>query len=212
MRTTAALLLAAFSLFSLQCGPKTERARVLREMASRPADPWPRGTGHVVLAFPGTPEDRKGYEEPGGSFSPAAPSFGVSFWIVEADGRIAATSDSLPLSDVHSRFAWTDAKLPALETTTAFYTATWRATESGEYRLDLDPHCGAGRHVQVVIRSVGPAGGPVHAIGWRGRDLLINNRWTVAFPPGAAFLATGREGDTHWTTHSGGPAASEVSD
>ncbi|BAY48499.1 hypothetical protein SAMD00079811_61240 [Scytonema sp. HK-05] len=50
------------------------RHQVLRQMQLRPTDQWPRGTGHVVLAAPGSPEIDKAYHEPGGSFSPAVGS------------------------------------------------------------------------------------------------------------------------------------------
>ena len=82
----------------------TERAVVKAAMRARPDDPWPRGLGHVLLAFPGTREDEKGYHEPGGSFSPAAGSFGVAIWTMGDSGaRIVATSDSIPLSEVTQR-------------------------------------------------------------------------------------------------------------
>ncbi len=60
----------------------SERQKVMQAMEDRPRDPWPRGEGHVVLAFPGSREADKFYLEPGGSFSPAVGSFGISFWIM----------------------------------------------------------------------------------------------------------------------------------
>ena len=66
----------------------TPREIVLAAMRQRPADPWPRGLGHVVLAIPGSQQPEKGYHEPGGSFSPAVGSFGVSIWVRAADGKL----------------------------------------------------------------------------------------------------------------------------
>ena len=63
-------------------------------MAARPSDPWPRGRGHVLLAFPGTREEDKGYHEPGGSFSPGVRSFGLAH--VEVDRVVAAFPDLAP--------------------------------------------------------------------------------------------------------------------
>ena len=63
------------------------RQRVLDEMMRRPEDPWPRGSGHVILAIPGSREIDKGYYEPGGSFSPAVGSFGISFWVLDGKDR-----------------------------------------------------------------------------------------------------------------------------
>ena len=60
----------------------SQREIVKRAMGQRPEDPWPRGWGHVVLASPGSQQPAKGYHEPGGSFSPAAGSFGVSIGCV----------------------------------------------------------------------------------------------------------------------------------
>ena len=66
----------------------TPRQEVLEAQRARPADPWPRGLGHVVLAVPGSLEAQKAYHEPGGSFSPEFRSFGVSFCITDPQGVI----------------------------------------------------------------------------------------------------------------------------
>jgi hypothetical protein len=86
--------------------PAPARDLVREAMRQRPDDPWPRGQGHVVLATPGSSEDLKAYHEPGGGFSPAFASFGVSIWIGDAQGKLLATSDSLPLENLKQEFIW----------------------------------------------------------------------------------------------------------
>ena len=45
------------------------------------------------------------YHEPGGDFSPQAPSFGVSLWLCDTDGHPVVNSKTVPLSDIQQRFA-----------------------------------------------------------------------------------------------------------
>ena len=84
------------------------REIVQAAMRQRPDDPWPRGLAHVVLAIPGSQQPEKGYHEPGGSFSPAVGSFGVSIWVRDADGKLKTTSDALPIEHVRQRLHWPD--------------------------------------------------------------------------------------------------------
>ena len=77
---------------------------VLDHFAQRPADPWPRWTGDVLLGRPGDPDFAKGWIEPGGSFSPTYNSFGISFWEAGDDGVPLATSDNLPLAQTMARY------------------------------------------------------------------------------------------------------------
>ena len=135
------------------------RDEVKAEMARRPHDPWPRGTGHVVLAMPGSHEEEKAYLEPGGSLSPAVGSFGLSLWVVE-NARLKVTSDGIPMDQVEQHFEWdNEAIIPPLVTVTPYYRARW-SLENYAWTLDLD----AKADIEVVIRSVGPAGGPINAL------------------------------------------------
>src|SRR5437870_5820937 len=93
-----ATVLISQSLFA-----QSPRLEVIQAMLQRPNDPWPRGKGHVVLAVPGCSEASKGYHEPGGSFSPSFGSFGVSIWVADNDGKIVATSDSLPPDEIDQK-------------------------------------------------------------------------------------------------------------
>src|SRR5204863_8217147 len=68
--------------------------------------PTRRSSDLVVLAVPGCSEASKGYHEPGGSFSPSFGSFGVSIWVADNDGKIVATSDSLPPDEIDQKLVW----------------------------------------------------------------------------------------------------------
>ena len=177
------LLLLAISSIA-----QTPRQLVLDAMKERPGDPWPRGRGHVVLATPGSLEEFKAYLEPGGSFSPAFPSFGVSIWVGDAQGKLIATSDSIALEKLEQRFVWPkDDKIPAVRTTTEFYEATWSPGGVGIWKLNLMPKVPPDCRFMVVFRSVGPAGGEIKSLLWdfksREPTLQINGRWTVSFHP-----------------------------
>jgi len=160
------------------------RAALLAEMGRRPADPWPRGTGHVVLGMPGLPEDWKAYHEPGGGFSPAFASFGISFWVVDKQGRLLTTSDAIAMTELTQRWVWSTARswpplpdLPGLETKTPHYTCTWEVLGPARYRLRM--RTGSANAVWIMVRRPGPAGGVIDALNWAGGQLYVNNRWIL---------------------------------
>ena len=99
----------AFNVY-LPSPPATQRQLVQAAMKQRPQDPWPRGVGHVILAYPGSRQDSKAYHEPGGNFSPGVSSFGVSFWMLNPQRGIWKTSDNLPLSQIRQQFVWMPAE------------------------------------------------------------------------------------------------------
>ena len=182
----------------------TERALVRQGMNARPKDPWPRGTGHFILAPPGSREEWKSYLEPGGSFSPTVGSFGVSIWILNVAGAIEATSDSIPLDQVRQRLVWPSRHgIPAIETETPYYKARWTrgtvGTLAGNATLDLKGPLFADKRTAIVIRSVGPAGGPIHSLKWDGGQLVVNGRWRVRITPLPTAVRLGEEGAEHWT-------------
>ncbi len=177
----------------------TPRSQVQSHMRRRPSDPWPRGTGHVVLATPGTREEAKAYHEPGGSFSPVVGSFGVSIWLVDAQGNLKATSDGIPLNQIHQQFAYTDGEeIPAILTKTNDYQASWSSPSQGRWQLNLQTTVSKNSKPIISIRSVGPAGGAIESLKWDGQQLLINDRWFVKLsqPPLGVYL--GEEGNQGW--------------
>jgi len=180
------LLAAGLLLTDGRCD--TERQNVLGAMSTRRSDPWPRGRGHVVFAEPGTPEDYKGYLEPGGSFSPAFGSFGVSIWVTDANGRIITTSDQLQPSEINQRFVWPDkptwpkrTELPDILTRTPYYDAVWSSAGLGRWQLRLRTR--GTNHTQLIVRSVGPAGAPLQSLHWLGEKLYVSDRWYLALNP-----------------------------
>jgi hypothetical protein len=176
------------------------RADVLRAMVVRPADPWPRGTGHVVLAESGSAEDAKSYHEPGGGFSPAPGSFGVSVWVLNQPGGLV-TSDDIPLGALTQRLEADEAgDEPAIFTDTEYYRARWSTEGSRERRLELVRKQSQAGDLAIAIRGVGPAGGPINRLSWNGAALRINDRWLVTVEPAPESVALGSENEGGWIT------------
>jgi hypothetical protein len=177
----------------------SQREIVRRAAAQRPDDPWPRGLAHVVLAIPGSQQQEKSYHEPGGSFSPAVGSFGVSIWVRDAAGELKTTSDTLPIEQIQQRFSWPDPKgVPAVVTTTPHYQATWSCPAAGTTTLELRRRGEAAPRLELAVRSVGPAGGPIEKIAWGDGQLRVNDRWTLSVEPKPAAVGVGHEGDPGW--------------
>jgi hypothetical protein len=193
-------MLVAQSLFA-----QSPRLEVIQAMLQRPDDPWPRGNGHVLLAVPGCSEASKGYHEPGGSFSPSFGSFGISVWITDNDGRLQATSDSIPLDEVHQQLVWQrNRELPAIQTETPYYRALWSFASEGRWQLSLSLNTVEGRKAFLVVRSVGPAGGPVRLLDWHNQLLRLNERWSLSLSPNPASVALGDESVENWKVSGSG--------
>ncbi|MGH2454193.1 MAG: hypothetical protein ACRDF5_10615 [bacterium] len=175
------------------------RYLVLTAMRERPDDLWPRSAGHVILAQPGSAEGEKAYHEPGGSFSPAAGSFGLSIWITDLNGHPVATSDTIPGNLLRQRLLFAHpAGIPAIQTTSPFYQVRWSHAGRGRWSLEFIPTLGAGHRPALVLRSVGPAGGPVRSLRWDGGRLRINDRWTLIIDPQPLTVDLGEEGGEGW--------------
>jgi hypothetical protein len=181
--------------------PATQREIVLSAMKRRPEDLWPRATGHVLLGVPGSPRNQKAYHEPGGSFSPSPRSFGVSFWIVHPDGHPIATSDTIPLDQITQQYSWADAgSVPGLTTQTPYYECRWSQASYDRWQCEVTRSAIPGNHLDVLIRSVGPAGGPVESLRVDDGQLIINHRWVVSCTPGPAAVFLGEEEHAGWKT------------
>jgi hypothetical protein len=177
----------------------TPHQQVEAQMKLRPADPWPRSAGHVILARPGSSSENKAFHEPGGSFSPQPGSFGVSIWVVDRQGNIKSTSDSIPLSEIQQRLInLSDQKIPGILTKTPYYEASWSSSTVGGWSLNLTPLAKGDARLVAVVRSVGPAGGEIPSLDWNGQRLLISNRWTVKDIPKLAKVYLGSEGTLGW--------------
>jgi hypothetical protein len=180
----------------------SQREIVRRAAAERPEDPWPRGLAHVVLAIPGSQQPEKGYHEPGGSFSPAVGSFGVSIWVKNSAGELKITSDTLPMKQIQQRFSWPNSQgVPAIVTTTPYYQASWSCAAAGTTMLELERRGDGAERLELAVRSVGPAGGPIEKITWNESQLRINDRWTLSIEPPPTAIHVGHEGDPGWKSN-----------
>lgn len=176
-----------------------QRELMTTMMQQDPARPWPRSVGHVPLAVPGAPEGGTAYHEPGGDFSPQTPSFGVSLWFCDAQGLPVVISQTVPLNEIKQEFGPSaHATIPAIVTKTPYYQATWSRLDATRWELRLKNETS---HVPViVIRSVGPAGGPVTALSHDGGQVTVNHRWAVSATPAPQSITLGDENQADWMT------------
>lgn len=176
-----------------------QRELMTNMMQKDPDRLWPRSVGHVPLALPGAPEGGAAYHEPGGDFSPHVPSFGVSLWLCDADGLPVVTSQTVPLSDIQQRFAPSaHPNIPAIVTQTPYYQATWSRLDATHWELRFKNYT---THIPaVVIRSVGPSGGPVTVLDSDGTQVGINHRWAVKATPTPDAITLGDENTSDWMT------------
>lgn len=185
--TAFLILLAVVALAADAAGGArklTQREIVKRAMRERPDDPWPRGRGHVVLAWPGSPQKEKAYHEPGGSFSPAIGSFGISIWVLDKDGKLITTSDTIPMHEVRQELTWRSSDNPAaIHTRTPYYEALWWSGLPHTWSLEARLRGLTAKRLALVVRSVGPAGGPVRSLECVGRALHVNGTWRVTTSP-----------------------------
>jgi hypothetical protein len=179
----------------------TERERVLVQQTFRKKVPWPRGKGHVLLALPGTAEIDKAYHEPGGSFSPAVGSFGVSIWVVDDEGWLVTTAETMALSGIRQTFVDLEGQpVPGIRTETPYYEALWSSRGGGRWNLRLLPGAdySRGHKLAVVVRSAGPAGGPVRSLALEDHQLLVNERWRISIDPNSRQAVLGSESVKGW--------------
>ncbi len=174
-----------------------QRDLMTHVMQKDPDRPWPRSVGHVPLAVPGSPEGGTAYHEPGGDFSPHVPSFGVSLWLCDAHGLPVVTSQTVPLSEIQQTFAPSaHPNIPAIVTRTPHYHATWSRVDAKHWELRFTNYTNYAP--VILIRSVGPAGGPVTALDWNGEQVAINHRWSVKATPAPGAIVLGDENQAGW--------------
>lgn len=176
-----------------------QRELMTAMMEKDPERPWPRSIGHVPLAVPGAPEGGTAYHEPGGDFSPQLPSFGVSLWLCDAAGVPVVVSQTVPLNEITQELVPSGhPTIPAIVTRTPYYQATWTRLDGSRWELRFKNET---NHAPViVIRSVGPAGGPVTALNREEGQVTVNHRWSVAATPTPDRIAMGDENATGWMT------------
>lgn len=161
----------------------------LQKLAQHPEWIAPRSDVRVFLGEPGAPEATKTTVEPGNVFSPGMRTFGVTWWLRLPDENSFFATESAPLDSLHWRYE--DGFLPiihcetqfaSLSTThTMFQDGTAKArSEAVCARLELTNHGDTAQRVEVFValRSLGPAGGPLHdlAVGEDRRSFRLGRR------------------------------------
>lgn len=175
----------------------SQRGIVLKEMSRRPLGPWPRGDGHIVLAIPGSLEHEKAYLEPGGSFSPAFGSFGISLWLAGKNHNLLYTGDDLKYSDIQQSFI--RSRNPAVLTKTSDFETTHQINKTYDISINVKNTSSKEKKLSLVIRSVGPSGGPIRKLKLKGNNLVINDSWTISISPSPEFVSMGNETQEGWT-------------
>ena len=87
---------------------------------------------------------------------------------------------------------------PAIATTTPHYQATWSCIAAGTTALELQHRGDNTERLELLVRGVGPAGGPIVKVAWKGKQLSINDRWRLSIEPAPAAVFVGHEGDMDW--------------
>lgn len=100
-----------------------QATKILRERARQ----------QIVLPAASKNREEARYHRFGGSFRPPNSSFGISFGIIDRQGKLQTTSDNLPLSDISQQLVKDDNQdLSGIETTTDYYQAFWKQSHSRE--------------------------------------------------------------------------------
>jgi len=157
-------------------GSKSERARLLSTIKEHPDADWPRGEGHVLLAIAGSPLHAKGYHEPGGSFSPGFGSFGISFAFFDPEGKLAFSSNTIPLDDISQKL---HPDSNSILTSTSHYSAEWRASGENRWSLRFITRSSESKAPALRISSAGPSGAPIKRLQWDDHRLIVNDQYTI---------------------------------
>jgi hypothetical protein len=197
------LALAATAIIGLGAlirkGIGAERLTVLQAMDARPQDPWPRGVGHVPLGTLGSEAFDKAYVEPGGSFSPWVGSFGLSLWVIDEQGKLIATSDSIPLAQTQHSYVKNPAGQIGLQVSTNLYQLQWQIESDQVRTLRITSKLPKGQQLLLAIRGVGPAGGPLTRVQIDRQTISLNGRWRLTTPQVLEPVFLGIEGKPDWT-------------
>ncbi len=177
--------------------------------AKHPKWIWHRSDAHVMLGVPRSHEGLKTVVEPGNSFSPGAGTFGVSTWVFGHQARRLYAPEQMALDEL--RWQFLDGHVPVL-------ISTWRAgAVEVESRLFADgdadrsdvkdfltvtlrSEAAADVSLYLVVRSFGPAGGPVTQLALGGDGLTVEvNRFPLLYaearPDGFGAVSYGETGE-----------------
>jgi hypothetical protein len=164
-------------------------SQVTIQRNARPEDDWPRPLGRLVVGSPGSALTQKGFLEPGGSFSPAPGSFGISWWVTDSSGRRVATSATTEVGETSQCIGSDDAGRIYADFVTPLYRGRWTRLNGERWSLHIEASqaIASDHKLSMVLRGVGPAAGPLNSIEWDlAGDLRLNNRWRILLPAGAS--------------------------
>ncbi len=163
----------------------------LKQLAAHPEWIAPRSDLRVFLGEPGAPEATKTTVEPGNAFSPGMKSFGVTWWLRMPDTNTFFAPEEAPLEALTWRYA--EGYLPVIHCSTSiddlvakhilFQVGSARQrNEVVSARLKLSYTGTASLNIQVfmVLRSLGPAGGPLENLTVTGTQILSRNHVLMA--------------------------------
>lgn len=184
--------LASFLLLALvACNPAPEHDRGLD----------PRGRVHIAIGIPGTVDALKTFVEAEGGFSPGVGSYGISFWLY--DGKLtASTMEHVRVAYGGMPIPWSEwragdvvvrsevcelQRAPNQFVTAARVTLTNRSAK--EARVSLF----------AVVRALGPAGWPVHAMSVEDGALVADGQ--LALEPNVKPSAAGVASDDSVGVH-----------
>ncbi len=152
-----------------------EAVRIRQEILRRPADFTAARSGRVFIGALNAPIEEKGIVSPGGTFSPAPGSFGLS---------IVDVTDASPSSE----------SLAAIGAGVGYRAASTQGNveieplTGGAWRYRFQPSEASERFV-VRLRGIGPAGGPLREISrLSDRGYLLNQTWRLTFAAPAGPL------------------------
>jgi len=159
---------------------------VLRKMKEKHPDwIWNRSDTHIILGVPSTIDGLRTPVEPGNSFSPGPGSYGVSTWVFH-QGKLHAP-ETKALGDLN--WSFTDGHFPIVRSvwdaegvcvaSRLFTAGDANISDIRDYfAVELENTLSetVDFSFYLVIRSVGPAGGPIRSLSYESDNVVINDR------------------------------------
>ena len=184
-------------------------------LAARAADPAsrppldPRGQIHIPIGIPDTLDSVKTFVEAEGSFSPGFGSYGVYFWVWDAQQKklFAPTMDGVPcehgLAEGGLLIPWSKWSAGRIAVRTEVCEVQRPADSNllcvvgARVHLTNTRPAGAALSLYVALRPVGPAGGTVERIGFSAvKDTLAANGFPAIAAEERAQAVGGVTNDT----------------
>lgn len=169
----------------------------LQALAEHPDWIAPRSDLRVFLGEPGAPEATKTTVEPGNSFSPGMCTFGVTWWLrfvpgqgtTDENGNAFFAPETAPLESLNWYYEGGYLPLLHCETQVRGIAVSHSLFQDGNAADRSEAVCGqiqltnvhsraVSVDVFIALRSLGPAGGPLHALstGSDGRSFWLPSR------------------------------------